>query len=81
MVNFDGTEFLTAQQVACFFSRLAAKKTIDEDTEDGDEDEDHTVHLQRENHLQKKRDNIVRSMSIQNAHPIQSGQTANDSSC
>ena len=61
------TEFLTAQQVASFFSRLAAKKTTDEDTEDDDEDE---AHLQRENHLQEMRDNIVTSMSIQNAHPI-----------
>ena len=67
---FDSTEFLTAQQVARFFSRLAAKKTTDEDTEDDDEDEDHTAHLQRENHLQEMRDNIVTSMSIQNAHPI-----------
>ena len=66
---FDSTEFLTAQQVASFFSRLAAKKTTDEDTEDDDEDEDHTAHLQRENHLQQMRDNIVKSMSIQNAHP------------
>lgn len=49
---------------------LAAKKTTDEDTEDDDEDEDHTAHLQRENHLQEMRDNIVTSMSIQNAHPI-----------
>ena len=60
---FDSTEFLTAQQVASFFSRLAAKKTTDED-------EDHTAHLQRENHSQEMRDNIVTSMSIQNAHPI-----------
>lgn len=67
---FDSTEFLTAQQFASFFSRLAAKKTTDEDTEDDDEDEDHTAHLQRENHLQEMRDNIVTSMSIQNAHPI-----------
>ena len=67
---FDSTEFLTAQQVASFFSRLAAKKTNDEDTEDDDEDEDHTAHLQRENHLQEMRDNIVTSMSVQNAHPI-----------
>ena len=67
---FESTEFLTAQQVASFFSRLAAKKTTDEDTEDDDEDEDHTAHLQRENHLQEMRDNIVTSMSIQNAHPI-----------
>ena len=66
---FDNTEFLTAQQVASFFSRLAAKKTTDEDTEDDDEDEDHTAHLQRENHLQQMRDNIVTSMSVQNAHP------------
>ena len=48
---FDSTEFLTAQQVASFFPRLAAKKTTDEDTEDDDEDGDHTAHLQRENHL------------------------------
>ncbi|CAH3162327.1 unnamed protein product [Pocillopora meandrina] len=58
---FDSTEFLTAQQVA---------RTTDEDTEDDDEDEDHTAHLQRENHLQEMRDNIVTSMSIQNAQPI-----------
>ena len=57
---FDSTEFLTTQQVASFFSRLAAKKTT----------EDHTAHLQRENHLQKMRDNIVTSMSIQNSLPI-----------
>ena len=57
---FDSTEFLTAQQVASFFSRLAAKKTT----------EDHTAHLQLENHLQKMRDNIVTSMSIQNSLPI-----------
>ena len=37
---FESTEFLTAQQVASFFPRLAAKKTTDEDTEDDDEDED-----------------------------------------
>ena len=43
---------------------LAAKKTTDEDTEDDDKDEDHTAHLQRENHLQQMRDNIVTSMSI-----------------
>ena len=67
---FDSTEFLNAQQVASFFSRLAAKKTTDEDTEDNDEDEDHTAHLKRENHLQQMRDNIVTSMSIQNTHPI-----------
>ena len=67
---FESTEFLTAQQFASFFSRLAAKKTTDEDTEDDDEDEDHTAHLQRGNHLQEMRDNIVTSMSIQNAHPI-----------
>ena len=67
---FDSTEFLSAQQVASFFSRLAAKKTTDEDTEDDDEDEDHTAHLQRENHLQEMRDNLVTSMSMQNAHPI-----------
>lgn len=42
---FDSTEFLTAQQVASFFSRLAAKKTTAEDMEDDDEDEDHTAHL------------------------------------
>ncbi|CAH3139401.1 unnamed protein product [Pocillopora meandrina] len=41
---FDSTKFLTAQQVASFFSRLAEKKTTDEDTEDDDEDEDHTAH-------------------------------------
>ncbi|CAH3124606.1 unnamed protein product [Pocillopora meandrina] len=35
-----------------------------------DEDEDHTAHLPRENHSQEMRDNIVTSMSIQNAHPI-----------
>lgn len=64
---FESTEFLTAQQVASFFSRLAAKKTTDKDTEDDDEDE---AHLKRENHLQEMRDNIVTSMSIQNAHPI-----------
>ena len=66
---FHSTEFFTAQQVASFFSRLAAKKTTDEDTEDDDEDEDPTAHVQRENHLQEMRD-IVTSMSIQNAHPI-----------
>ena len=69
---FDSTEFLTAQQVASFFSRLAAKKTTDEDTEDDDEDEDHTAHLQRENHLQQMRDNIVTSMSCPSKMPIQS---------
>ena len=67
---FDSTKFLTAQQVSSFFSRLAAQKTTNKDTEDDDEDEDHTAHLQRENHLQEMRDNIVTSMSIQNAHPI-----------
>ena len=60
---FDSTEFLTLQQVASFFSRLAGKKTTDKD-------EDHTAHLQRENHFQEMRDNIVTSMSIQNAHRI-----------
>ena len=67
---FDSTEFLTGQQVASFFSHLAAKKTTDKDTQDDDEDEDHTAHLQRENNFQEMRDNIVTSMSIQNAHQI-----------
>ena len=42
--------FLLHNRLLAFFSRLAAKKTTDEDTEDDDEDEDHTAHLQRENH-------------------------------
>ena len=62
--------FLLHNRLLAFFSRLAAKKTTDEDTEDDDEDEDHTAHLQRENHLQQMRDNIVTSMSVQDAHPI-----------
>lgn len=49
--------FLLHNRLLAFFSRLAAKKTTDEDTEDDDEDEDHTAHLQRENHLQQMRDN------------------------
>ena len=65
---FDSIDFLTAQQVASFYSRLVAKKTTDEDTEDDDKEEDPTAHLQRENHLQQMRDNIVTSMSIQNAY-------------
>ena len=62
--------FLLHNRLLAFFSRLAAKKTTAEDTEDDDEDEDHTAHLQRENHLQQMRDNIVTSMSVQDAHPI-----------
>mgnify|MGYP006896101701 CR=1 FL=1 len=72
MVNGSLTvpNFLLRNRFLVFFSQLAAKKTTDKDTQDDDEDEDHTAHLQRENHFQEMRDNIVTSMSIQNAHQI-----------
>ena len=41
---FKSDDFLTAQQIAGFFSRLSAKKTLQDDEEQSDDDFESAVH-------------------------------------
>ena len=65
---FDNSDFLTAQQIASFFSRLAAKRSTEDDNQVETEDEQNPV--QQESQLQQIKENVVASISIQHAHPI-----------
>ena len=47
----ESAEFLMAQQIPDYFSRLAAKRKTDENTREED-DEEETASLENETHLQ-----------------------------
>ena len=57
------------QQIADYFSRLAAKGNTDENTEEED-DKEEAASLENETHLQLIWEKVVTNVLIQNAHPI-----------
>ena len=58
-----------AKQIAKYFSRLAAKRNTDENTQEED-DEEETASLENETHLHLIWEKVVTNVLIQNAHPI-----------
>ena len=71
---FDSTEFLTSQQVASFFSRLASKRSLKDFAEaQSDEDEEQNEAdqaVKQESQLQVLRNKVMSDISIQHVHPI-----------
>ena len=71
---FDSTEFLTSQQVASFFSRLASKRSLKDFAEaQSDEDEQQNEAdqaVRQESQLQVLRNKVMSDSSIQHVHPI-----------
>ena len=65
--KFDTSSYLTSQQVASFFSRLAAKRVV---AESQDEEAEHQEEMDRiqEQSIQDLRNEVMAEMSIQ--HPI-----------
>ena len=66
---FDNSDFLTVQQIASFFSRLAAKRSTEADNQVETEDDERNP-VQQERQLQQIKENVVATISIQHAHPI-----------
>ena len=62
---FKSTEFLTSQQVASFFSRLAAKRRLPDVSSGSDEEADDA---ERESALQDLSNAVMREVSLE--HPI-----------
>lgn len=63
---FSSEEFLTSQQIASFFSRLAAKKSLPDDKEDNEDDvNDAAVH---EASLEELGNKVRREIALH--HPI-----------
>lgn len=62
---FTSAEFLTSQQVASFFSRLAAKRRLPDVTSGSDEEADDA---ERESALQELSNAVMREVSLE--HPI-----------
>ena len=58
-----------AQQITDYFSRLAAKRNTDENSQEEDDEED-SAGLENEAHLQLIWEKAVSNVLIQNAHPI-----------
>jgi len=61
---FGYDDFLSSQQVSSYFSRLAAKRSVEVDQPDSDEE------TPGENIQQVLRDKVLSEVSIQHAHPI-----------
>ena len=73
--NSDGSlllvsdEYLTLQQITSFFSRMAAKKSIQDPlTSDDDDDDDDLVSAMAEKEFDQVRQEIMNEIAIQ--HPI-----------
>ena len=70
---FDSTEFLTSQQVASFFSRLASKRSLKDVVEarsDEDEEQNEADQERQESQLQLLRNKVMSDIAIQHVHPI-----------
>ena len=66
---FISDEYLTSQQITSFFSRMAAKKSIqDPMNSDDDEDDDELASAIAENEFDQVRQEIMNEIAIQ--HPI-----------
>ena len=71
---FDSPEFLTSQQVASFFSRLASKRSL-KDFAEAESDKDKQQNeadqaTRQESQLQVLRNKVMLDISIQHVHPI-----------
>ena len=66
---FDSKDFLTAQQISSFFSRLAAKRSIEDDGQIEDDD-DEVIQFEQERQLQQLRNKAITTVSIQHSHPV-----------
>ena len=70
---FHPDEFLTSKQILSFFSRLAAKKKLETDSDANDIDEEELFNaeaegVEREKMMQKLTTEVVQEMAVQ--HPI-----------
>ena len=67
--RFDASSYLTSQQVASFFSRLASKKVVQAD-ESEDEEDEHAEELNKihEQNIQDLSNEVMAQISLQ--HPI-----------
>ena len=70
--RFDASSYLTSQQVASFFSRLASKKAC-QAAESGDEENEHAEELDKihEQNIQELSNEVMAEISLQ--HPIMCG--------
>ena len=64
---FSSDEFLTARQIASFFSRLASKQRRIQDTTDSDESEDED-NAELEDEIQEMQDKVIREVALE--HPM-----------
>ena len=67
---FDSTEFLTSQQIASFFSRLASKRSLNDVAETQSDEDEEQNEADRESQLQVLRNQVMSDISIQQLHPI-----------
>lgn len=67
---FDSTEFLTSQQIASFFSRLASKRSLNDVAEAQSDEDVEQNEADRESQLQVLRNQVMSEISIQQVHPI-----------
>ena len=67
---FDSTEFLTSQQIASFFSRLASKRSLNDVAEAQSDEDEEQNEADRESQLQVLRNQVMSDISIQQVHPI-----------
>ena len=67
---FDGTEFLTSQQIASFFSRLASKRSLNDVAEAKSDEDEEQNKADRKSQLQVLRNQVMSDISIQQLHPI-----------
>ena len=67
--RFDASSYLTSQQVASFFSRLASKKVV-QAAQSGDEEDEHAEELDKihEQNIQELSNEVMAEISLQ--HPI-----------
>ena len=64
--RFDASSYLTSQQVASFFSRLASKKVV-QAAESGDEEDEHAEGLDKihEPNIQELSNEVMAEISLQ----------------